>query len=140
MYFFLSNLSFTDISTSTTIIPKILVNIQAQDHNITYTGCLTQACCALIFAGLENCLLAVMAYDCYVAICHPLRYTVIMNPCLCVLLVLFSLIISTVHSLLYSLMLLLLSFCTNLGIPHFCELAQVIKLTCSDNLKSWYIQ
>jgi olfactory receptor len=75
-----------------------------------------------------------MAYDCYMDIFHPLRYTVIMNPFFCVLLILFSLIISTVHSLLHSLMLLLLSFCTNLGIHLFCELAQVIKLACSDTL------
>jgi olfactory receptor len=134
MYFFLSKLSFIDISTSTTTIPKILVSIQARDHKISYTGCLTQACCALIFAGWKNCLLAVMAYDCYMDIFHPLRYTVIMNPFFCVLLILFSLIISTVHSLLHSLMLLLLSFCTNLGIHLFCELAQVIKLACSDTL------
>ncbi|EHB01809.1 Olfactory receptor 7G1 [Heterocephalus glaber] len=79
-----------------------------------------------ISLGLENCLLAVMAYDCYVAICHHLRYTVIMHPHLCVLLVLLSLFISTVYSLLHTLMALWLSFCTDLEIPHFfCELAQV---------------
>ncbi|MBZ3880253.1 Olfactory receptor 7G2 [Sciurus carolinensis] len=73
MYFFLSNLSFTDICISTTTIPKMLANIQAQDQSISYTGCLTQNDFVLVFGGLENCLLAVMAYDCYVAICHPLR-------------------------------------------------------------------
>ncbi|XP_005413154.1 PREDICTED: olfactory receptor 7G2-like [Chinchilla lanigera] len=133
MYFFLSSLSFTDICTSTTTIPKMLVSIQAQDRSITYTGCLSQASFALVFNGLENCLLAVMAYDRYVAICHPLRYMVIMNPHLCALLILLSLFISTLHALLHSLMVLQLSFCTDLEIPHFfCELAQVIKLACSD--------
>ncbi|XP_047388131.1 olfactory receptor 7G2-like [Sciurus carolinensis] len=135
MYFFLSNLSFTDICISTTTIPKILANIQAQDQSITYTGCLSQMCFVLIFGGLENCLLAVMAYDRFVAICHPLRYTVIMNPHLCVLLVLLCLLITTVNALLHSLMVLRLSFCTDLEIAHFfCELTQVITLACSDTL------
>ncbi|XP_057565640.1 olfactory receptor 7G2-like [Hippopotamus amphibius kiboko] len=135
MYFFLSNLSFTDICISTTTIPKMLVNIQAQIQHITYIGCLTQVGFVIGFGGFEDFLLAAMAYDRYVAICHPLRYTVIMNPRLCVLLILLSLFISTVVSLLLSLMVLRLSFCQDLEIPHFfCELAQVIKLACSDTL------
>uniref|UniRef100_A0A8P0TGH2 Olfactory receptor n=1 Tax=Canis lupus familiaris TaxID=9615 RepID=A0A8P0TGH2_CANLF len=135
MYFFLSNLSFTDICLSTTTIPKMLVNIQAQDQSITYTGCLTQVGFVLAFGGFEIFLLAAMAYDRYVAICHPLRYTVIMNPQLCVLLILLSLFFSFVVALLHSLMVLRLSFCKDLEIPHFfCELAQVIKLACSDTL------
>ncbi|XP_008592746.1 PREDICTED: olfactory receptor 7G2-like [Galeopterus variegatus] len=135
MYFFLSNLSFIDVCFSTTTVPKMLMNIQGQSKSITYTGCLTQVCFVLAFAGLENFLLAAMAYDRYVAICHPLRYTVIMNPRLCGLLILLSWLISVADSLLHSLMLLRLSFCTDLEIPHFfCELAQVIKLACSDTL------
>ncbi|XP_029772078.1 olfactory receptor 7G2-like [Suricata suricatta] len=135
MYFFLSHLGFTDICFSTTTIPKMLVNIQRQSKAISYTGCLTQVCFVLFFAGLENFLLAAMAYDRYVAICHPLRYTVIMNPRLCGLLILVSLGFSIADALLHSLMVLRLSFCTDLGIPHFfCELAQVIKLACSDTL------
>ncbi|XP_003468252.2 olfactory receptor 7G1-like [Cavia porcellus] len=133
MYFFLFNLSLTDICISTSTIPKMLVNIQMQDQRISYTGCFSQLCFVLVFGCLENCLLVVMAYDRYVAICHPLRYTVIMHPCLCVLLVLLSLFMSIVHGLLHSLAALPLSFCTNVEIPHFfCELAQIIKMACSD--------
>ncbi|XP_013364580.1 PREDICTED: olfactory receptor 7G2-like [Chinchilla lanigera] len=133
MYFFLSTLSLTDICISTSTIPKMLVNMQAQDQRISYTGCFSQLCFVLVFGCLENCLLLVMAYDRYVAICHPLRYTIIMHPCLCVLLVLLSLLTSIVHGLLHSLAALPLSFCMNVEIPHFfCELAQVIKLACSD--------
>ncbi|XP_015096372.1 olfactory receptor 7G2-like [Vicugna pacos] len=135
MYLFLSNLSFTDICMSTATIPKMLLNIQAQNQSITYAGCLTQMCFVLVFACWENFLLVTMAYDRYVAICHPLRYTVIMNPPLCGLLVLLSLFLSVVNALLLSLMVLRLSFCKDLEIPHFfCELAQVIKLACSDTL------
>ena len=135
MYFFLYNLSFTDICLSTTMIPKMLVNIQTQNQSITYTSCLIQLCFILIFVGLENSLLAVMAYDRYAAICHPLRYTVIMSPCLCGQLILFSLFISIVDALIHSLMVLQLTFCTDLEIPlFFCEVVQVIKLACSDTL------
>ncbi|XP_077885749.1 olfactory receptor 7G2-like [Ictidomys tridecemlineatus] len=134
MYFFLCSLSFNDICLSTCTIPRMLVNLQTQNQSITFTGCLSQVCFVIVFASLENCLLAVMACDRYVAICHPLRYTVLMHPRLCVLLVLLCLLISVVIALLHTLMLLRLSFCTDLGIPHFfCELAQVIKLACSDS-------
>ncbi|KAF4014572.1 hypothetical protein G4228_006757 [Cervus hanglu yarkandensis] len=137
MYFFLSNLSVNDICLSTTTIPKMLVNIQTQSQSITYTGCLTQICFVLVFASLESSLLAVMAYDRYVAICHPLRYTVIMNPHLCGLVILLPLFIIIMDALLHTLMLLQLSFCTDLEIPlFFCEVVQVIKLACSDTLSN----
>ncbi|CAN0428854.1 unnamed protein product [Rangifer tarandus platyrhynchus] len=135
MYFFLSNLSVNDICLSTTTIPKMLVNIQTQNQSITYTGCLTQICFVLVFASLESSLLAVMAYDRYVAICHPLRYTVIMNRQLCGLVIVLPLFIIIMDALLHTLMLLQLSFCTDLEIPlFFCEVVQVIKLACSDTL------
>ncbi|XP_057345168.1 olfactory receptor 7G2-like [Manis pentadactyla] len=135
MYFFLSHLSFTDICISTTNIPKMRVNIKIHNQHISYTGCLLQMGLVTGFGEFESCLLAAMAYDNYVAICHPLMYTVIMNPHLCVLLILLSLLIGMGNALLHSLMVLRLSFCTNREIPHFfSELAQVIKLACSDTL------
>ncbi|XP_053786499.1 olfactory receptor 7A5 [Desmodus rotundus] len=133
MYFFLSNLSLVDICFTSTTIPKILVNIQIQSKAITYAGCITQMYFFLLFAGLDDFILTVMAYDRYVAICNPLHYTVIMNPQCCGLLVLVSWIMSALNSLLQCLMVLDLSFCSDLEIPHFfCELKQVIQLACSD--------
>ncbi|XP_069352623.1 olfactory receptor 7G2-like [Eulemur rufifrons] len=135
MYLFLSNLSLTDICLSTATIPKILANIRTRSQGITYAGCLTQMFFVLGSATLENFLLAVMAYDRYVAICHPLRYAVIMNLHLCGSLILLSLSISIMDTLLHDLMVLRLSFCTHLEIPlFFCEVVQVIKLACSDTL------
>ncbi|XP_006877943.1 PREDICTED: olfactory receptor 7G2-like, partial [Chrysochloris asiatica] len=135
MYYFLLNLSFNDICLSTTTIPKMLVNILTKDQSISYKGCLNQIFFVMTFAPFENFILAVMAYDRYVAICHPLRYTIIMNSYFCVLLILLSLFISMVTALLHSLMILHLSFCTNLEIPQFfCELIQVLKLACSSTL------
>ncbi|XP_006171175.1 olfactory receptor 7A10-like, partial [Tupaia chinensis] len=133
MYFFLSNLSFLDICFTSTTIPKMLVNIQIQSKAITYAGCITQMFFYLLFSVLDNFLLTVMAYDRFVAICHPLYYRVIMNPWLCGLLVLASWILSALHSLLQSLTVLQLSFCSLPEIPHFfCELIQVVHLACSD--------
>ncbi|XP_075395834.1 olfactory receptor 7G2-like [Tenrec ecaudatus] len=135
MYFFLSHLSFTDICLSTTTIPKMLVNILTQSQTITFAGCLSQIFFVLVFGVFENFLLAAMAYDRYVAICSPLRYTVIMNPCFCGLLMLLSLLASIMFALLQSLMILHLSFCTDLEIPQFfCELAQLLKIACSSAL------
>ncbi|XP_039079596.1 olfactory receptor 7A17-like [Hyaena hyaena] len=90
MYFFLSNLSFVDICFTSTTVPKMLWNIQTQRKVITYEDCITQMYFFILFAGLDMFLLTVMAYDRFVAICHPLHYTVIMNPRLCGLLVLVS--------------------------------------------------
>ncbi|XP_057581802.1 olfactory receptor 7A17-like [Hippopotamus amphibius kiboko] len=133
MYFFLSNLSFVDICFTSTTIPKMLNNIQTGKRVITYKGCITQIYFFLHFATLEIFLLTVMAYDRYVTICHPLHYTVIMNPRLCGLLVLVSWMMSALNSLLQSLMASWLSFCTDLEIPYFfCEITQVVQLSCSD--------
>ncbi|XP_036912841.1 olfactory receptor 7A10-like [Sturnira hondurensis] len=93
MYFFLSNLSLVDICFTSTTVPKMLVNIQTQNKAITYAGCITQTCFSLLFGVLDDILLTVMAYDRFVAICHPLHYMVIMNPRLCGLLLLVSWII-----------------------------------------------
>ncbi|XP_052498652.1 olfactory receptor 7A17-like [Budorcas taxicolor] len=105
MYFFLSNLSFVDICFTSTTIPKMLQNIENQSKAITYEGCIVQVYFYILFAGLDDFLLTVMAYDRLVAICHPLHYTVIMNPWLCGLLVLVS-----------WMMIVFLFYCTSLGV------------------------
>uniref|UniRef100_A0A8C0RSV8 Olfactory receptor n=1 Tax=Canis lupus familiaris TaxID=9615 RepID=A0A8C0RSV8_CANLF len=112
MYFFLANLSFVDICFTSTTIPKMLMNIQTERKVITYADCITQMYFFLLFAGLDNYILTVMAYDRFLAICHPLHYTVIMNP---------------------QILVLRLSFCTEVEIPHFfCEIKQLVQLACSD--------
>ncbi|XP_059015058.1 olfactory receptor 7E178-like [Mustela lutreola] len=133
MYFFLSNLSLADIGFSTTTIPKMLVNIQTHSKSITYAGCLTQVSFFILFGCLDNLLLAVMAYDRFVAICHPLNYSVIMSPCFCSLLVLMSLFGSLLESQIHFLMVFQLTFCTNVKIHHFfCDALQLFHLACSD--------
>ncbi|XP_024906288.1 olfactory receptor 7D2-like [Pteropus alecto] len=100
MYFFLCNLSLVDICFTSTTIPKMLVNIQTQSKVITYEGCNTQLYFFLFFGAFNDFLLTLMAYDHFVAICHPLHYMVIMNPRLCGLLVFVSWIV--IVSLFYS--------------------------------------
>nr|XP_036868909.1 olfactory receptor 7A17-like [Manis javanica] len=101
MYSFLSNLSFVDICFTTTTIPKMLVTIWTESKVITFAGCISQMYFYIHLAVLDDFLLAVMAYDRFVAICHP----VIMSPLLCGLLVLVCWV--TVASLYY---------CTSLGV------------------------
>ncbi|XP_061280586.1 olfactory receptor 7A10-like, partial [Bos javanicus] len=126
-------LSFVDICFTSTTIPKMLWNIQTESKGITYEGCITQMYFYMLFAGLDDILPTVMAYDGYVAICHPLHYMVIMSPWLCGLLVLISWMQIALYSLVHSLMVLLLSFCPVVQTPHFfCELSQVVKLASSD--------
>ncbi|XP_049496017.1 olfactory receptor 7C1-like [Panthera uncia] len=133
MYFFLSNLSLADICFTSTTVPKMLWNIQTQSTIITYEGCLSQIFFFIVFGCLDNLLLTSMAYDRFVAICHPLHYSIIMNGQFCGLLALGSWCLSIMGSLLETLTLLRLSFCTNMEIPHFfCDLPEVLKLACSD--------
>ncbi|CAK6433693.1 unnamed protein product [Pipistrellus nathusii] len=133
MYFFLSHLAFSDIDLSSVTVPKMLMNIQTQQQSISYGGCISQLYFYMFFVGLDNLLLAVMAYDRYVAICHPLHYTSIMREGVCVLLVAGSWIISCAHDLLHILLLVRLSFCADNIITHFfCDLAALLKLSCSD--------
>uniref|UniRef100_A0A8C2VWE7 Olfactory receptor 7D4-like n=1 Tax=Chinchilla lanigera TaxID=34839 RepID=A0A8C2VWE7_CHILA len=131
MYFFLSNLSLADIGFSTTTIPKMLVNIYTHSKSITYVACLTQVSFFVLFGCLDSLLLAVMAYDRLVAICHPLHYPVTMSPRLCGLLVLVSFSISLLDAQVQWIMVSQLAFCSDIEIPHFfCDVPQLLKLAC----------
>ncbi|XP_004633079.2 olfactory receptor 7C1-like [Octodon degus] len=140
MYFFLCNLSFADLCFTSTTIPKLLMNIQTQSKSITYAGCITQMYFFMVFGAMDSFLLTAMAYDRFVAICHPLHYPAIMNPHLCDLLVLVCWFISLIYSLIQSLLMLRLSFCSSWEIKHFyCELAQALTLACSDTLVNYVL-
>ncbi|XP_074187640.1 olfactory receptor 1J4-like [Rhinolophus sinicus] len=133
MYFFLSHLAFSDICFSSVTVPKMLVNMQTQDQSIPYAGCVTQMYFFIFFTDLDNFLLTSMAYDRYVAICHPLHYMTIMRERLCILLVTGSWLLSCANALSHTLLLAQLSFCDDDTIPHFfCDLGALLKLSCSD--------
>nr|XP_003469568.2 olfactory receptor 1468-like [Cavia porcellus] len=133
MYYFLSNLSFSDLCFSSVTVPKLLQNMQSQVPSIPYRGCLTQMYFFILFGDLESFLLVAMAYDRYVAICSPLQYTSIMSSKLCVCLATLSWMLNMFHALLHTLLTARLSFCGNNVIPHFfCDLSALLKLACSN--------
>ncbi|XP_044514477.1 olfactory receptor 7C2-like [Gracilinanus agilis] len=140
MYFFVSNLSFVDLCIITTTVPKMLVNILTQSKVISYAGCLAQLYFFMALTCVDSFLLTAMAYDRFVAICHPLHYTTIMSPRLCVLLVLLSWIIGLIEALIQNPMVTRLSFCGDHEIQHFfCEFPQVLKLSCSDTFINYIL-
>ncbi|XP_007445283.1 olfactory receptor 6M1-like [Python bivittatus] len=135
MYFFLCNLSLVETLFVLTISPKMLVSLISLDKAISFGGCIAQCYFYFSFGTCENSLIAVMAFDRYVAICYPLRYATIMNKRLCVFLVLgcwvgaFLLLFVPVPFLFH------LSFCGSNLIDHFfCDYAPIIKLSCSKNV------
>ncbi|KAM5187423.1 olfactory receptor 7E178-like [Callospermophilus lateralis] len=135
MYFFLSNLSLADIGFISTTVPKMLVNIQTHSRVVSYVGCLTQMSLFLIFGCMDDMLLTVMAYDRFVAICHPLQYSVIMNPRFCGFLILVSFGFSLLESQLHNMIALHFTFSNNVEIANFfCEPSQVLNLACFDTL------
>ncbi|XP_075415646.1 olfactory receptor 1N2-like [Tenrec ecaudatus] len=133
MYFFLSNLSFADACFSSTIVPKMLVNIHTHRQTIRYEGCLAQMHFFMTFGALDDLLLGAMAYDRYVAICRPLHYTTLMSPLLCVLLLALCWVLTTLAALLHTLLMARLSFCSGNTIHHFfCDVVPLLQLSCSD--------
>ncbi|KAM4887805.1 olfactory receptor 7A10-like [Thomomys bottae] len=133
MYFFLCNLSWVDVGLTSTTVPNMLLNLRTHSRAISHAGCLAQMSFFLIFAGVDNFLLAVMAYDRLVAVCHPLRYLSILHPGLCARLVLGSWMVNVVYATMQSLLVQQLAFCPHVAIPHFfCELNQVVHSACAD--------
>ncbi|KAM4889275.1 olfactory receptor 7E178-like [Thomomys bottae] len=144
MYFFLSILSCVDSGFTSTTVPKMLVDIQSHSRTISYVGCLTQMSVFLIFGSMEVLLLTFMAYDRFVAICHPLNYLLIMNPHLCVSLVLISFVTSILESELHVLMALQITTFRVVEIrTFFCDPSQVLDLACvhsfTDNIIKYFI-
>ncbi|KAM8952731.1 olfactory receptor 5AR1-like [Pelodytes ibericus] len=132
MYFFLCNLSFLDITFTSTILPKLLHICLMGHRNISYVGCLTQMFFFVTCVVAEYCLLAVMAFDRYVAICHPLRYMQLMNLRVCVWLAVGSWFCGFLDSTTYMSLLSQHWFCRSNVINHlFCDLKPLLKLSCS---------
>ncbi|XP_046498466.1 olfactory receptor 8S1-like [Equus quagga] len=133
MYFFLSHLSFLDLCYSSVTLPKLLENLLSQKKTISVEGCLAQVFFLFDTGGTEACLLTVMAYDRYVAICHPLLYSQMMSNQLCKGLVCGSWGLSFLDAFINILLALDFDFCRDQSIPHYsCELPSLFPLSCSD--------
>ncbi|XP_069893421.1 olfactory receptor 8S1-like [Dipodomys merriami] len=133
MYFFLGQLSFLDLCHSSVTVPKLLENLLSEKKTISVEGCLAQVFFVFATGGTESCLLAVMAYDRYVAISSPLLYGQVMNRQLCIGLVWGSWGLAFLDALINILVALKLDFCEAQNIHHFiCELPSLYPLSCSD--------
>ncbi|NXT56052.1 O10A4 protein, partial [Pluvianellus socialis] len=137
MYFFLKNLSFLPISYTTSTIPKMLVNFLTEGKGISFLGCATQMYAFSLLGIAECCLLAAMAYDRYVAICHPLRYTTMMSWNMCFLLSAVSWLIGVLAALGQTTFIFTLPYCGPNRINHFfCDLLPLLKLACVSTYKN----
>ncbi|XP_076971131.1 olfactory receptor 5L1-like [Tamandua tetradactyla] len=132
MYFFLSHLSLVDFCYSTIIVPKMLANILDKEKNISFLGCIVQFFLFCSCVVTEVILLAVMAYDRFVAICNPLLYMVIMSQKLCLGLVSACYLYGIVCSLLHVYLALQIpSYRSNVINHFFCDLPPLLSLACS---------
>ncbi|XP_075061999.1 olfactory receptor 1F1-like [Mixophyes fleayi] len=133
MYFFLCNLSTVDIIYVCTTLPKLMSITLTQIHSVLFNNCITQLYFFTLCADAEIFILTCMAYDRYVAICVPLRYSVIMSRRLCRLMVICLWVISAVNSSVHTLLTYVLSFCHSHEFDHFlCDLKTLITLSSSD--------
>ncbi|XP_066485682.1 olfactory receptor 12D1-like [Tiliqua scincoides] len=132
MYFFLGNLSCLDICYSTVTVPKMLSGFLMGQQAISFLGCLTQLHFFHFLGGSEGMLLGVMAYDRYVAICNPLRYSVIMSKWACLLLAAATWAAGFLYGLMQTVVTSQLSFCGPNHVLHFfCDIKPLLKLACS---------
>ncbi|XP_036863221.2 olfactory receptor 2T27-like [Manis javanica] len=133
MYFLLGQLSLMDLLYISTFVPKMALDFLSGDHLISFFGCSTQMFLFTTLMGSECLLLAVMAYDRYVAICHPLHYAIRMRPKVCTLLVLTSWLGALLNALIHVIYTLNLPYCASREIHHFfCEIPALLKLVCTD--------
>ncbi|NWU89832.1 O1509 protein, partial [Upupa epops] len=133
MYFLLCNLSFIDICCTSVTSPKMLVDLLLQRKAIAFEDCIAQLFFLHFIGASEMFLLTVMAYDRYIAICKPLRYTAIMSRRLCWLLVLACWLGGFLHSIIQTLLTIQLPFCgPNTINNYFCDVPLVIQLACTD--------
>ncbi|XP_070582731.1 olfactory receptor 14A16-like [Erythrolamprus reginae] len=133
MYFFLVNLSFSDICFISTTIPKAMAASLTNNKQISYAGCAAQVFSVFTCIGSELALLTVMAYDRYVAICHPLQYMLVMNWSACLQMATASWIITLIHALMHTILIFRLNFCKSNRIEQFfCDVPHLLMISCTN--------
>ncbi|XP_067159264.1 olfactory receptor 14C36-like, partial [Apteryx mantelli] len=134
MYFFLLNLSVLDLGTISTTVPKSMANSLRDTRAISYSGCAAQVFLLFFLLGGEYCLLTVMAYDRYVAICKPLHYGTLMSTRACVKMTAAAWGSSFLYSVLHTANTFSIPLCQGNTVDQFfCEVPQILKLSCSDS-------
>ncbi|XP_036041874.1 olfactory receptor 5W2-like [Onychomys torridus] len=133
MYFFLSHLAFSDLSYSTAVGPKMLVDLLAENNPISFFGCFLQFLLVCTFIDIECMLLAVMAFDRYKAISNPLLYAVDMSSRVCYQFLTGIYLLGTIDGLIHTSLAFSLCFCGSTNINQFfCDFPAVLLLSCSD--------
>nr|XP_010968469.1 olfactory receptor 5F1 [Camelus bactrianus] len=133
MYFLLAHLSFMDVCYSSTITPKMLADLLSEKKTISFAGCFLQMYFFIAFATTECITFGLMAYDRYVAICNPLRYSLIMSRTVCLKMAAGSFTAGLLNSMVHTGYVSSLPFCGSRVIHHFfCDNPPIFKLSCSD--------
>ncbi|MBZ3878781.1 Olfactory receptor 8J3 [Sciurus carolinensis] len=133
MYFFPRHLAIINLGNSTVIAPKMLVNFLVSKRTTSYYECATHLGAFLVFIVAEIFMLAVMAYDHYVAICKPLLYMVVVSRRICLLLVFLTYLYSFSTAVVVSSCVFSVSYCASNVINHFyCDNVPLLALSCSD--------
>ncbi|XP_006038473.1 olfactory receptor 14A16-like [Alligator sinensis] len=133
MYYFLVNLSILDLGSISVIGPKSMANSLLNTRTISYAGCVSQVFLLFLFCSADLAILTIMAYDRYVAICKPLHYEIIMNRRACVWMAACAWVAGGIYSVLHTGNTFSLPFChRNIINQFFCEIPQLLKLSCSD--------
>nr|XP_014435941.1 olfactory receptor 14A16-like [Pelodiscus sinensis] len=137
MYFFLVNLSILDLGSISVTVPKSMANSLLDTKSISYVGCFTQVFLFMLFGSAEVIILTVMAFDRYVAICHPLHYERVMNWRACVHMAASAWVTSLLFSALHTGSTLAILLCGGHVVDHFfCDIPQLLKLACPDSDRS----
>ncbi|XP_032092057.1 olfactory receptor 14A16-like [Thamnophis elegans] len=131
MYFFLMNLSLQDLGIVSVIVPKSMINSLMNTRHISYFGCVTQYFLFLFFEICDFFLLTVMAYDQYVAICHPLHYELVMNWKYCTEIIILVWVSGLICGMLHTTGTFSILFCSNVVNQFFCDIPQLLNLPCS---------
>ena len=133
MYFFLCNTSFVDLGYSSAIAPRMLADFLTKHKVISFSSCATQFAFFVGFVDAECYVLAAMAYDRFVAICQPLRYSALMSKQVCLALMLGSYLAGLVSLASHTALIFSLSYCGFNILNHFfCEIPPLLALSCSD--------
>ncbi|XP_029435673.1 olfactory receptor 10A4-like [Rhinatrema bivittatum] len=137
MYYFIRNLAFLEICYTSVTVPEMLVNFLSEDKSVSFFGCATQMYFFSFLGIAECCLLAVMSYDRYVAICSPLHYGTIMNKKVCAQMVAACWISGIVSQFVQTVFVFTLPFCGPNKIDHFfCDFHPILKLSCQDTSRN----
>nr|XP_056720414.1 olfactory receptor 14A16-like [Euleptes europaea] len=131
MYFFLMNLAILDLGSVSVMVPKAMANSFLKSRSISYLGCVAQVFCFFLFTAADLAILTIMAHDRHIAICKPLQYETIMHRGACIQMAVSAWVTGIVYATLHTGGTFAITFCSNMINQFFCEIPQLLKLSCS---------